>query len=86
MAKAASTSGTQNASPNAEISFTFDDSLQSTYTQAASTSAKYGLTGTDAAITGCVGMTKVPNTCLANSQMFTLTSTVVTNLIGNLIR
>lgn len=68
MAKAASAPGTQNTSPNAEISFTFDDSLQSAYTQAAPTLAKYGLTGTDAAITNCVGMTTVPNTCRANTD------------------
>lgn len=68
MAKAATTSTTQNASPAAQISFTFDDGLQSAYTQAAPTLAKYGLTGTDAIITNCVGMTKVPNTCRANTD------------------
>jgi peptidoglycan/xylan/chitin deacetylase (PgdA/CDA1 family) len=53
-------------SPAARISFTFDDSLQSTYTNAAPTLQQYGLTGTDYAISGCVGMTTVPNTCNAN--------------------
>ena len=48
------------------ISFTFDDGLASAYSQAAPTLAKYGLSGTDYTITGCVGMTKAPNTCRAN--------------------
>lgn len=63
MAKAA----TQNPTPGAKVSFTFDDGLQSAYTQAAPTLAKHGLTGTDYVITGCVGMTTVPNTCRANT-------------------
>ena len=58
----------QNPAAAAKISFTFDDSLASTYTQAAPTLAKSGLTGTDYAITGCVGMTTVPNTCRANTD------------------
>jgi peptidoglycan/xylan/chitin deacetylase (PgdA/CDA1 family) len=68
MARAASTTTTQNPSPAAQISFTFDDGLQSAYTQAAPTLAKYGLSGTDGVITSCVGMTKVPNTCRANTD------------------
>jgi len=59
-------SGVTNAAPAAKISFTFDDGLNSAYTQAAPTLAKYGLTGTDYVITGCVGMTTVGNTCRAN--------------------
>ena len=55
-------------SPAARISFTFDDSLASTYTTAEPTLATYGLTGTDYAITGCLGMTTVPNTCNANTD------------------
>ncbi|HUB93943.1 MAG TPA: polysaccharide deacetylase family protein [Verrucomicrobiae bacterium] len=51
-----------------KISFTFDDGLQSTYTTAEPTLAKYGLTGTEYVITGCVGMTTVPNTCNANND------------------
>lgn len=51
-----------------KISFTFDDSLASAYTQAAPTLAKYGLSGTDYAISGCIGMTTVPNTCRANTD------------------
>jgi peptidoglycan/xylan/chitin deacetylase (PgdA/CDA1 family) len=54
--------------PASRISFTFDDSLQSTYTSAEPILAQYGLTGTDYAITGCVGMITVPNTCNANQD------------------
>jgi len=57
-----------NPAPAAQISFTFDDSLQSTYTNAEPVLAKYGLTGTAYAITGCVGMTTVPNKCNANQD------------------
>ena len=53
--------------PTAKVSFTFDDGLASAATQAAPTLAKYGLTGTDYIITGCVGMTTTPNTCRANT-------------------
>src|ERR1039458_4657343 len=55
-------------SPAARISFTFDDSLASTYTAAEPILAQYGLTGTDYAITGCIGMTTTPNTCNANQD------------------
>ncbi|HET6924858.1 MAG TPA: polysaccharide deacetylase family protein, partial [Candidatus Saccharimonadales bacterium] len=58
-----------NPAPTAKVSFAFDDSLASAYTKAAPTLAKYGLTGTSYAITGCVGMTKVPNTCHANTDL-----------------
>ena len=51
-----------------KVSFTFDDSLASTFTNVQPILAKYGLTGTDYAITGCVGMTTVPNTCHANTD------------------
>jgi peptidoglycan/xylan/chitin deacetylase (PgdA/CDA1 family) len=54
------------ASP--KISFTFDDSLASTYTNVLPILSKYGLTGTDYAITGCIGMITVPNTCHANTD------------------
>jgi peptidoglycan/xylan/chitin deacetylase (PgdA/CDA1 family) len=63
----ATSSGTA-LSPAARISFTFDDSLASTYTAAEPTLATYGLSGTDYAISGCVGMTTVPNTCYANGD------------------
>jgi peptidoglycan/xylan/chitin deacetylase (PgdA/CDA1 family) len=52
----------------AKVSFTFDDSLSSTYTNVLPILTKYGLTGTDYAITGCVGMTTAPNTCHANTD------------------
>ncbi|HET6863665.1 MAG TPA: polysaccharide deacetylase family protein, partial [Candidatus Saccharimonadales bacterium] len=51
----------------AKISFTFDDGYTSAATQAAPTLAKYGFTGTDYVISGCVGMTKAPNTCHADT-------------------
>ncbi|MEJ0072609.1 MAG: polysaccharide deacetylase family protein [Candidatus Saccharibacteria bacterium] len=50
------------------ISFTFDDGIQSALTKAAPTLQKYGLTGTDYVITGCVGMTTTPNTCAADND------------------
>lgn len=58
-----------NPTPTAKVSFTFDDGQASSYTQAAPTLAKYGLTGTNYVITGCVGMTTVPNTCRANQDV-----------------
>lgn len=57
-----------NPAPAAKVSFTFDDGLASAYTQAAPTLAKYGLSGTNYVITSCVGMTKAPNTCHANTD------------------
>ena len=57
-----------NPAPSAKISFTFDDGLASTFTQAQPTLAKYGLTGTDYVISGCVGMSTAPNTCRANND------------------
>ncbi|HVX58328.1 MAG TPA: polysaccharide deacetylase family protein [Candidatus Saccharimonadales bacterium] len=59
---------TQANSPQAKISFAFDDGYASTYTQAATILAKYGFTGTEYATTGCMGMTKVPNKCAANKK------------------
>jgi peptidoglycan/xylan/chitin deacetylase (PgdA/CDA1 family) len=58
----------QNPAPSAKVTFTFDDGLDSVYSQAAPTLAKYGLTGTSYVITGCVGMTTTPNTCHADSN------------------
>jgi peptidoglycan/xylan/chitin deacetylase (PgdA/CDA1 family) len=63
----------QNPSAAARISFTFDDSLASAATQALPTLSKYGLTGTDYVITGCVGMTTAPNTCHANTDAIYMT-------------
>ncbi len=59
---------TVNPEPAAKVSFTFDDGLASTYTNALPILSKYGLTGTDYIITGCVGMTTTPNTCRANQD------------------
>lgn len=59
---------TSNPAPSAKISFTFDEGYQSTFTQAAPTLAKYGLSGTTYVTTGCVGMVDVPNTCHANTD------------------
>lgn len=57
-----------NPSPKARVTFTFDDGLQSTITQAAPALAKYGYSGTSYVSTGCVGMTTVPNTCQADND------------------
>lgn len=62
-----------NPTPTAKVSFTFDDGQASSYTQAAPTLAKHGLSGTNYVITGCVGMTKVPNTCRANNDVSYMT-------------
>jgi peptidoglycan/xylan/chitin deacetylase (PgdA/CDA1 family) len=59
---------TTNIAPAAKISFTFDDGYTTAVTQAAPTLAKYGLSGTEYISTGCVGMTKAPNTCRADSD------------------
>lgn len=58
----------QSPAPQAKISFTFDDGYASAISQAEPTLAKYGLTGTDYIITGCVGMSTAPNTCRANTD------------------
>ncbi|MET0979714.1 MAG: polysaccharide deacetylase family protein, partial [Candidatus Saccharimonadales bacterium] len=58
----------QNPSASAMVSFTFDDGLRSSVTQALPTLSKYGLTGTNYVITKCVGMSAVPNTCRANTD------------------
>ncbi|MCW1908366.1 MAG: polysaccharide deacetylase family protein [Candidatus Saccharibacteria bacterium] len=50
-----------------KVSFTFDDGLLSTYSQAAPTLAKYGFSGTSYVTTGCIGMTTAPNTCRADT-------------------
>ena len=63
----AATDTTASASA-AKITFTFDDGLASTYTNAFPALTKYGLTGTVYATTGCIGMTTVPNTCRANTD------------------
>ena len=57
-----------NSEPSALVSFTFDDGLLSSLTEAAPTLGRHGLTGTNYVITDCVGMTAVPNSCRANSD------------------
>jgi len=59
----------QNPAPAALVSFTFDDGGASSYTAAAPTLKKYGLTGTSYVIPGCVGMTTAPNTCRADTSV-----------------
>jgi peptidoglycan/xylan/chitin deacetylase (PgdA/CDA1 family) len=63
----AALAATNNPTPTAKVSFTFDDGLASAYTQAAPTLQKYGLNGVNYVISGCVGMTTAPNTCRANT-------------------
>lgn len=58
----------QAPTATAKVSFTFDDGFASTLTQAAPTLAKYGLTGTSYAVSGCIGMTTAPNTCHADTN------------------
>lgn len=62
---AATTINPNIASPR--ISFSFDDGLQSAYTVAAPSLAKYGMVGVNYVTTGCIGMTTVPNTCQADT-------------------
>lgn len=69
-----------NPAPAAKISFTFDDGLRSTITQAKPVLAKYGLTGTSYVTTKCVGMTTVPNTCRADPDVRYMSWTQVKQL------
>lgn len=66
------------ASPR--ISFTFDDGFESTYTVAAPSLAKYGMSGVSYVVTGCVGMTTAPNTCRADTDKPYMTWDQVTGL------
>src|SRR4051812_14485181 len=52
----------------AKVSFTFDDGLTSAIGKAAPILSKYGISGTDYVITGCVGMTTAPNKCKASNN------------------
>ncbi len=56
-----------NPSPQAKVSFTFDDGGSSTLLKAAPTLAQYGYTGTSYITTSCVGKTTVPNNCPADT-------------------
>lgn len=49
-----------------QVSFTFDDGLTSSLTQAAPALQKYGYSGTNYIITDCVGMSTTPNNCAAD--------------------
>jgi peptidoglycan/xylan/chitin deacetylase (PgdA/CDA1 family) len=69
-----------NPAPTPLVSFTFDDGMASSLTQAAPTLQKYGLTGTNYVITNCVGMTTVPNTCRANTDVPYMTWAQLTQL------
>ncbi|BCW79666.1 MULTISPECIES: polysaccharide deacetylase family protein [Micrococcaceae] len=77
---AAANAAVDNPAPTPLVSFTFDDGMQSALTQAAPTLKKYGLTGTSYVITNCVGMTSVPNTCRANTDVPYMTWDQVTQL------
>lgn len=68
LAPATANAAVDNPAPSALVSFTFDDGLRSSLTQAAPTLQKHGLTGTNYVITDCVGMTTVPNSCRANGD------------------
>lgn len=74
------TAAVMNPTATAKVSFTFDDGLTSALTQAAPTLKKYGFTGTDYAITGCVGMTTAPNTCNANGDTTYMSWTQIAQL------
>jgi len=52
-----------------KVSFTFDDGIGNDYYEAAPELAQYGYVGTAYIITGCVGMTTMPNTCAANNNI-----------------
>ena len=65
----AANAAVDNPEPSALVSFTFDDGALSSLTQAAPTLQQHGLTGTNYVITNCVGMTGVPNSCRANSDV-----------------
>jgi peptidoglycan/xylan/chitin deacetylase (PgdA/CDA1 family) len=71
---------TQNPTPAAKVSFTFDDGYASALTNAAPTLAKYNIPATSYIITGCVGMTTVPNTCHANTGSPYMTWDQITQL------
>ena len=69
-----------NPAAAAKVSFTFDDGLASAATVAQPILAANGLTATDYVITGCVGMTKVNNTCHANTDAIYMTWAQITKL------
>jgi peptidoglycan/xylan/chitin deacetylase (PgdA/CDA1 family) len=76
----AANAATDNPAPQPLVSFTFDDAQASAITAAAPVLKKYGLTGTSYVATGCVGMTTVPNTCRANTDVPYMTWAQITQL------
>lgn len=74
-----------NAPVKAKITFSFDDGRASTFTKAAPTLQKYGLSGTAYITTDCVGMTKTPNTCHAANDVSYMSWTQV-KALQNLYR
>lgn len=58
-----------NTTPEAKVSFTFDDGPLSNYSTVAPILAKYGYSGTAYITTNCVGKTTVPNNCPADSNV-----------------
>ncbi|QHK19613.1 polysaccharide deacetylase family protein [Pseudarthrobacter psychrotolerans] len=76
----AANAAVENPAPVPLVSFTFDDGVASALTQAAPTLQKYGLTGTDYVPTSCVGMTTVPNTCRADTDLPHMTWDQITQL------
>ena len=76
-AQAASTPTNTSLSPVAKVSFTFDDGLASSYTNAAPILAQYGLTGTDYIPTSCIGST---GTCPENTSAVYMTWAQVQSL------
>ncbi|WP_457945846.1 polysaccharide deacetylase family protein [Pseudarthrobacter sp. alpha12b] len=80
LSPAAANAAVDNPAPTPLVSFTFDDGMQNALTQAAPTLKKYGLTGTSYVITNCVGMTAVPNSCRANTDVPYMTWDQITQL------
>ncbi len=72
-----------NPSPQAKVSFTFDDGGSSTLLKAAPTLAQYGYSGTSYITTSCVGMTAVPNKCPADTGIPYMTWSQIKTLQNN---
>jgi peptidoglycan/xylan/chitin deacetylase (PgdA/CDA1 family) len=70
----------RHTEPTALVTFTFDDGNTSNLTEAAPTLQRHGLTGTGYIVTGCVGMTSVPNECRAAPDLPYLTWAEITRL------
>lgn len=72
-----------NLTRSPKITFTFDDGLASARTLAAPTLAKYGYTGVNYVTTRCIGMTTVPNACMADNDVSYMTWAQVNELQDN---